>query len=175
MMRILGDTSTGGGIAGITYEVALRAVGQDLAALLIESLEITVEGNAFVAQGFGIAAGRGERTGKEPARESFARRYSAEDIRRLHELGRKRQTGAVNTPDASSLAESLRTIGRALDSSRGQLIKLSKGERQFTLVYKDEKGQAQRQEYLGLSVYKSQQEGLSLRDKKKDIWDDSKS
>jgi len=42
-------------------------------------------------------------------------------------------------------------------------------------VYKDEKGQAQRQEYLGLSVYKSQQERLSLRDKKKDIWDDSKS
>ncbi len=128
-MRILGDTSTGRGIAGITYEVALRTVGQDLAALLIESLEITFEGNAFVAQGFGLAARRGERTGKEPARESFARRYSAEDIRRLHKLGRKRQTGAVNTPDASSLAESLRTIGRALDSSRGQLIKLSKGER----------------------------------------------
>jgi hypothetical protein len=175
MMRLLGDTSTGGGIAGITYEVAMRAVGQDLMTWSIESLEITVEGNAFVAQGFGIAAGRGERTGKEPARESFARRYSAEDIKRLDELGMAQQSKVVKTPDASSLAESLRTIGRVLDSSRGQLIKLSKGERQFTLVYKDEKGQAQRQEFLGLSVYKSQQEALSLRGKKKDIWDDSKS
>jgi len=175
MMRLLQERSTGVGATGITCAIALRAIGLDLAALLIESLEITVEGNAFVAQGFGIAAGRGERTGKEPARESFARRYSAEDIKRLDELGMAQQTKVVKTSDASSLAESLRTIGRALDSSRGQLIKLSKGERQFTLVYKDEKGQAQRQECLGLSLYKSQQEAVSLRGKKKDIWDDNKS
>lgn len=174
MIRILGDTSTGGGIAGITYEVALRAVGQDLAALLFESLEITFEGNAFVAQGFGIAAGRGERTGKEPARESFARRYSAEDIKRLDELGMAQQTKVVKTPDASSLAESLRTIGRVVDSKRGSLVNISKDQRKITFAYKDENGQLQKEDLYSLSLYKGQQEGLSLRGKKKDAWEDSK-
>jgi hypothetical protein len=174
MMRILGDSSTGGGIGGIAYEVALRTVGQDLAALLIESLEITVEGNAFVAQGFGIAAGRGERTGKEPARESFARRYSAEDIKRLDELGMAQQTKVVKTPDATSLPESLRTIGRVVDSKRGSLVNISKDQRKITFAYKDENGQLQKEDLYSLSLYKGQQEGLSLRGKKKDAWEDSK-
>jgi hypothetical protein len=174
MMRILGDTSTGRGIAGITYEVALRAVGQDLMTWSIESLEITVEGNAFVAQGFGIAAGRGERTGKEPARESFARRYSAEDIKRLDELGMAQQTKVVKTPDATSLPESLRTIGRVVDSKRGSLVNISKDPRKIIFAYKDENGQLQKEDLYSLSLYKGQQEGLSLRGKKKDAWEDSK-
>jgi hypothetical protein len=174
MMRILGDTSTGRGTAGTTYEVALRAVGRDLMTWSIESLEITVEGNAFVAQGFGIAAGRGERTGKEPARESFARRYSAEDIKRLDELGMAQQTKVVKTPDATSLPESLRTIGRVVDSKRGSLVNISKDQRKITFAYKDENGQLQKENLYSLSLYKGQQEGLSLRGKKKDAWEDSK-
>ena len=39
------------GVMGIEYAVALRAIGQDLTALLHESLEIKVEGDVFVARG----------------------------------------------------------------------------------------------------------------------------
>lgn len=188
MMRLaVTGRSTGGPTA---YEVALRAIGQDLAALLIESLEITVEDSDFVAQGIAYsdasssAGAKGfSRKAKQSAvteqpreslREPFARRYSAEDIKRLDELGLARQTSAVKTPDPSSLPESLRNIGRALDFKRGRLVKLFKDGHKFTLVYEDENGHARREKHYSLSLYKSQQEGLSLRGKKKDVWEDSK-
>ena len=196
MMRLLGDTSTGGGIAGITYEVALRAVGQDLAALLFESLEIKVEDKILVARGRCIShaaegipestvgfarkawqslTGKGARENKEPLLEPFVRKYSPEDINRLDELGKTRQTSAPKTPDLSLLAEALRTVGRTVDYKGGSLVKLTKGERSIAFVYEDVSGR-HIEELYSLSLYKSQQEALALRGKtqKKDIWEDSK-
>ena len=40
----------------LTYEVALRALGQDLTGLMIESLEIKVEDDIFVARGIRISS-----------------------------------------------------------------------------------------------------------------------
>jgi hypothetical protein len=195
-MRLLGEVSIGGGIAGITYEVALRAVGQDLAALLFESLEIKVEDKILVARGRCILhaakgipegtegfarkawqslTGKGARENKEPLIEPFERKYSPEDINRLDELGKTRQSSAAKTPDLSSLAEALRTIGRAVDSKGGSLVRLSKGERSMTFVYEDASGRHS-EEIYSLWLYKSQQEALSLRGKlkKPDVWEDSK-
>ena len=195
-MRLLGDASTGRGIAGITYEVALRAVGQDLAALLFESLEIKVEDKILVARGRCIShaakgiskstegfarkawqslTGRGEQENKEPLLEPFERKYSPEDINRLDELGKTRQGSAAKPPDLSSLAEALRTVGRTVDSKGGSLVRLTKGERSITFVYEDGNGR-HTEDLYSLSLYKSQQEALSLRGKikKPDVWEDSK-
>jgi hypothetical protein len=174
-MRILGQGRSGeGSLAAVKYETALRVIGQDLTPLLLQSVEITVENNAFVAQGAAPAAGRGANAQKEPARQPFVRRYSAQDIQRLNEQGRRAQAGGAKTPDASSLAESLRTIGRALDLERRRLVQVVKDGHKFTVVYEDEKGEAHRDECYSLSLYKGQQDGLSRRGKKKDIWEDSK-
>ena len=174
-MRILDQGRSGEGpLAAIKYETALRVIGQDLTPLMVESVELTIEDNTFVAHGSGLAAGRGAKAEKESARRSFVRRYNAQDIQRRNELGRRAQTGVAKTPDASSLAESLRTIGRALDLQHGRLVKVVKDGHKFTVVYQDEKGEAHRDECYSLSLYKGQQDGLSRRRKKKDTWEDSK-
>jgi hypothetical protein len=153
-------------IDGLTYAVALRAIGQDLADLLIQSLEITVRGDdVFIAQGYRIAAA-----------EPFERSYTLADIVRLDERGAARQTDDPKTPDASTLAEALRTVGRAVDNKRGRLVKLAKYPRKIEFEYEDENGRVQKEELHGLSVYKSQQDAVSLRSGKEraDVWKNSR-
>jgi hypothetical protein len=152
-------------IGGLKQAVALRAIGQDLAGLSIESMGITVQDDVFVAHGRSIGSA-----------QPFARKYSAEDVQRLDEMGAMRQKGVLRTPDATSLAESLRTVGKMVDDRKGRLIKLAKDQRKITFEYEDENGDVQQEELYSLSIYKSQQEGLSLRGtrKKKDVWEDSR-
>ncbi|MGH7766332.1 MAG: hypothetical protein ACREQP_02665 [Candidatus Binatia bacterium] len=152
-------------IGGLKYAVALRAIGQDLAGLSIETTEITVQDNVFVAQGRSIG----------PA-QPFARKYSAEDIYRLDEMGAAQQKGVLPTPDATSLAEALRIVGKAVDDKKGRLIKLAKDQRKITFEYEDENGVVQKDDLYSLSAYKSQQEGLALRgtQKKTDVWEDGR-
>ena len=155
---------------GLDHAVALRAIGQDLTGLLIESLEITVQDGVFHARGicFGVS--------KESSREPFTRSYTRADIHRLDELGESRQPGIPGTPDASSLPESLRTAGRVVDENKGRLVKLFKDERKIAFEYEDENGALQKQEHYSLSHYKGQQEGLSQRGTKtaQDVWKDSR-
>jgi hypothetical protein len=155
---------------GLDYAVALRAIGQNLTGLLIESLEITVQDGVFHARGicFGVS--------KESSREPFTRSYTRADIHRLNELGESCQTGIPGTPDASSLPESLRTAGRVVDENKGRLVKLFKDERKIAFEYEDENGALQKQEHYSLSHYKGQQEGLSQRGTKtgRDVWKDSR-
>jgi len=162
MMRILGEASTGGGIAGITYEVALRAVGQDLAALLIESLEINREDKILVARGRSISYApegipkstegfarkawqsltgrRGARENKEPLLEPFERKYSPEISTGWMSWARHGKAAPQTPGTLSSLAEALRTVGRTVDSKGGSLVRLTKGERSITFVYEDGNG-----------------------------------
>jgi hypothetical protein len=137
---------------------------------LIESLEITFEDGVFRARGVCFAVG------KESSREPFKRSYTPADIHRLDELGSARQTGIPGTPDASSLAESLRTVGRVVDERSGRLIKLVKHERKIAFEYEDGNGELQKQDHYSLSNYKGQQEGMSQRGTKtkEDIWKDSR-
>jgi hypothetical protein len=188
MMRLLKEVSPGGTAVAVLYEVALRAIGQDLASLLIESLEIKLEEKTFVAQGRHLRAPNNKpepRKGifrrsapppsNEPMLEPFARKYTVTEIHRLDALGKTRQTSGAKTPDPSSLVEALRTIGRAVDAKAGRLVQITRGERTITFVYEDASG-SHTEELYSLSLYKSQQEALALRGKikKGDIWEDSK-
>jgi len=157
-MRLLNtDGSDKWRLTGILHQVALRCIGQDLTPLMLESLEITVEEKDFIAQGRRIGAGG----------EPVMRRYKPEDIKRLDELGAARKTGAQGTPDVSSLAESLRTVGRVVDVKKGRLVKLSKEQNKITFVYEDATGEVQTEQHYSLTTYKSQQEGVSERGTKK--------
>ena len=184
-------------VGAASYEVALRVIGQDLTPLFVESVDITVEGETFVAQAWRIAAGEkktpgetegffrrigrslgvgGKKTDRAPeaARKLLVLRYSPEDLVRLDELGSTRKTHVEKTPDASSLAESLRNVGRVVDSKGGRFISLSKDRRKVAFVYEDKNGNPQREELYSLSLHQAQQEALTLRGKKRDRWDDSK-
>ncbi|HEY2990171.1 MAG TPA: hypothetical protein VGL11_20830 [Candidatus Binatia bacterium] len=165
MFKLLGKV-TKQPIDGLTYAVALRAIGQDLADLLIQSLEITVQGDdVFIAQGYRIARA-----------EPFERSYTLADLIRLDERGAARQTDDPKTPDASTLAEALRTVGRAVDNKQGRLVKLAKDQRKIKFEYEDENGRVRKEEFHSLLVYQGQQEGLSLRSGKEraDVWKNSR-
>lgn len=175
----------------LRYEVALRVIGQDLAALLIDSLEIIVEGDDFVVNGIRIAyAAEIPREHKKTLwrkmlsigrpsaeirhksiRESFGRRYTLEDIKRLDETAKSRRNDTAKIQDVLTLAASLRTIGRMVDSGSGRLIKLVKNQDTFALEYEDSNGVPHKDEHSALSLHRSQQTGVALRDtKEKDPW-----
>lgn len=165
MLRLL-KTPAAGKRDWLTYGIALRAIGQNLAGLAIQSLEITLEGEVFVARG---------RACRGSCREPFSRRYTPAEIARLDEIGAARKTGVQGTPDAAMLAESLRTVGRLVDEKKARLLRLCKDERKIVFDYQDENGR-QCEERHSLSIYKGQQKGLAARgtNSKEDVWKDSK-
>jgi len=152
-------------IGGLKYAVALRVIGQDLSRLSIESMEISVQDDVFVLQGRFVGSA-----------EPLARKYRPEDVRQLDEMAATRQKGVAITPDAASLAEALRTVGRTVDDKKGRLLQLVKDPRKIAFEYEDENGTVRREELYSVSLYKGQQEGLAMRgrQKKTDVWDDSR-
>ena len=160
-----------------SFAVALRAIGQDLTPLLPQTFEIRFEDENFIAHGVALRAtpeagdGADPEGGKKTAR--FERRYSAGDIHRLDRAGKLKQQGLRKTPDAASLSESLRTIGRIVDSKSGRLVRILKDERKITFEYLDSTGAPQREESRTLFVYQEQQKAIGERTGK-DVWDDSK-
>jgi len=152
-------------IGGLKYAVALRVIGQDLSRLSIESMEISVQDDVFVVKVRCIGSAK-----------PVERKYRPEDVRILDEMAAAGKKGAVKDPDATNLAEALRTVGRTVDSKKGRLLKLVKDQRKLTFEYEDDKGDVRQEEFYGLSLYKGQQEGLALRgtQKKTDVWEDSR-
>lgn len=154
-----------------SFAVALRAIGQDLTSLLPQNLEIRFEDEAFVAHGVAL---RGAADTPENKGARFERRYSAEDLYKLDRVARLKQTGLAKKPDAASLSESLRAVGRVIDAKPGRLVRLVKDERgKIAFEYKDQAGATRREEIHSLSAYQEQQKAIRERTGR-DIWDDSK-
>jgi hypothetical protein len=159
-----------------SFAIALRAIGQDLTSLLPQTFEIRFEDGGFIAHGVALNATADD--GKSPADAGkktarFERRYSPTDIHRLDRAGKLKQQGLRKTPDAASLAESLRTIGRIVDAKSGRLVRILKDERKITFEYLDSNGAPQREESRTLIVYQEQQKAIGERTGK-DVWDESK-
>jgi hypothetical protein len=180
-----------------SYECALRAIGQDLEVLVIDSLEITSSGEAFDVQAICHAPRAPARTGssvgffqrarskvclsgsavgelpRDPVLKGFSRVYGPQDIARLDEIGKSRRTGIPTPQNVSSLSNELRSVGRAIDSAKGQLVKLVKNQGKLAFEYHDEKGALHRAEHSRLESHRSQQDGVSFRGKKKlkDAWE----
>jgi hypothetical protein len=176
----------------IRCEVALRVIGQDLGTFLIDSLEITVEGEDFAVKGlcFAYTADaptenrekrwqklfsidrRGGEIRHKSIRQPFIRKYTPEDIKRLDETAKERRVDIPQIQGVSTLAHSLRTIGRVVDSSGGRLIKLVKSQDNVTLEYADANGVSHKEEQSSYSLYRKQHSEVSLREtkKEKDLW-----
>lgn len=159
---------------------ALRAIGQDLANLFPQQLEIECRGESFEVRarcdrkrlesknpqvrkkGLGAFIGRvaNYRLDK-PAEESdvvtHARTYKADDINRLDQSGVDRRTQAGKVPDIYSLGETLRTIGRIVDTNGGRLVSIFKDQRRVAFEYTDRKGSKCRTEMTSSELFKHQQ------------------
>jgi hypothetical protein len=168
------------------YARALRVIGQDLADLFPERVEIETVGDRFVVSGEGrdkaqrmVASGGRSVPGlKKLLRRNsaadavdtslsiihFTRSYTAEDINLLEKRGIfHRKTGGDGKPDLYSLSERLRMIGRIVDANGGRLTKLFKDGNTIVFHYEDKDDETHRAEFSNLTLYKLQQQYYSQR------------
>lgn len=179
------------------YARVLRAIGQDLAELLPELLEIEAVGQDYIARGTGKPTrteevadnnegglrktwnrlvGRTQEAeptaAAPPSTIQFELEYSPADIDRIDEAGIAHRRNTASLPDIYGLAERLRTIGRIVNSHKGQFIRLTKNTNSVAFQYRDDQGQVRSEEYSTFALYKIQQAYYGERGtfKPADIW-----
>ena len=166
------------------YARALRVIGQDLAHLFPERVEIETAGGKFIVRG--ERRDKSQRTVKNggvtvpglkkllrrngaadavdtPLSIPFTRSYTAEDINLLEEGGILHRKNSEDKPDLYSLSERLRMIGRIVDANSGRLIKLFKDGNTIVFLYQNKDGETHRAEFSNLTLYKLQQQYYSQR------------
>jgi hypothetical protein len=167
---------------------ALRAIGQDLADLLPDSMTIEPDGDSFLVRGMCNRArlesqqSRGGWTSlrkmgaklrdgimRPPIGEPdldiapFKRSYGAADIDRLDARGNQRRFGAGGLPEIYSLAERLRTIGKVIDGHNGRLGKIFKDLHHIVFEYFDGENQPRKVELDNTQLYRLQRRYTSER------------
>ncbi|MSP37071.1 MAG: hypothetical protein EXR70_01095 [Deltaproteobacteria bacterium] len=173
--KILTSTTPG------TFARALRVIGQDLADLFPDTVEIKFHGETFVVSGR-CAKSRLDARQPTPQRKGlkefcadflsrdvtalgqkgltasveFNQRYAAEDINRIDDIGISRRFTAGKLPDIHSLAEMLRTIGRLVDGQKGQLVKISKDARRVVFEFTASDGKTHNELMTIPDLYKLQ-------------------
>jgi hypothetical protein len=158
------------------YARALRAIGQDLADLFPERLEIHTAGQNFVARGRRRPRTSAWKTNEEHVirqnltqpspqvqHSVFVRTYTPDEIDRLDELGRARRIDSAQRPELYSLSERLRMVGRILDEKNAELVHLCQERNTITVQYRDAQDEFHQEDYSTLTLYKLQQQYYSGR------------
>lgn len=180
--KILTSTSPG------TYARALRAIGQDLADLFPETVEIELRGEVFIVVGQCVQSRLDARQPKpqrkglkqfcadmlsrdvtslaqktQSATIEFNQKYLPEDINRRDEIGMSRRFTVGKIPDIRSLGEMLRTIGRLVDGQDGRLVKVYKDVRRIVFEYLDHDGKSCNEIITNADLYKLQKKFYETR------------
>lgn len=173
--KILTSTSPGANAR------ALRAIGQDLADLFSETLEIELHGETFVVRGqcaknrFDARQPKPQRKGLKdfcadmlagnvtsltrnhpPATVQFNYSYAPEEINRIDAIGMSRRFTAGKIPDIRSLGEMLRTIGRLVDGQEGRLVKIFKDAHRIVFEFTGSDGKPRNELMSNPDLYKLQ-------------------
>ena len=145
----------------IDYAQPLRAIGQALEILNMESFELEPDGEDFVVRGKVTVRGAGPAPQTTESRSlRFSREtentfsasdveavttpaivnhldlcYTLKDVGRLEQTGRARRGEPPGITDATSLSHDLRTIGAYLEEKPARLVKIAKHEESVTVVY----------------------------------------
>jgi hypothetical protein len=154
-------TGVGGGLMSemTGYAQPLRAIGQALETLNIQSFEMEPVGDDFFVRGnIPVTSPDLRRTiwGKIPSenREKGADGnptelkvdspvellYELKDIERLEEQGRSRRINPHGTANPTSLSQVLRCIGAYLNQKRARLLKLSRDAESVLVEYETSLG-----------------------------------
>jgi hypothetical protein len=158
---------------------ALRTIGQDLAEMRPEYLEVEFTGGFYIARGrTRTSAANASRAGKildglrrldrraqGQVRESswFERRYSLYDVNRLDENGLIQRKDRPISPDIYVLAERLRTVGKLIEAKHGQLLKLTLDNNRIAFTFRDDNGEVYKNELSAPELYRTQQDGNRSR------------
>ena len=173
------------------YARALRAIGQNLADLIPQQIEIDYQGDHFNVR---VRCDRRRAEKRMPAEKTGLRNvihklatyrlgngpegvematveqtYTSEEINRLDQAGLHRRTQAGKVPDINNLGETLRTIGRLIDADEGRLIRIFKDQRRVAFDYADKNGASRKVEMTRSELFKVQQGYYGKRGDEKSI------
>ena len=164
--------------AGGYFAKALRVIGQDLAELIPQQIEVYYQDQIFEVR---VRCDRKRAEKKNPPAEKsplksvfhklatyrldkpqddsavFEHRYNADEIGQLDRVGMHRRNQAGKVPDINNLGEALRTIGRIIDAQGGQLTRILKDPRRVVFDYNDKQGAPQKTEMTRSELFKVQQ------------------
>lgn len=159
----------------VGYAHPLRAIGQALELLNLESFDMEPEGDDFLVRGqvvrpgmeaaeqaaqenrvrhvWGLIAGGKARppeitTPRATTVSQIDLRYTAKDLDRLEQAGRAKRRDPNGMADAASLSQFLRTIGAYLDQKNVRLLHISRHGKSITVQYETTSGQ-KNEEVLG--------------------------
>jgi hypothetical protein len=135
-----------------SYEITLRAVGQALEALGVESFELVLDGDNFVVYGGPestlakpktSAASRFRLLGRNRSKGAKQRKFyisgmqlCRSDIKRLNDRGKEFRISAERCPDTDRLSHGLRMIGAHVDKSGIALLGIQRDKGLFTVWHK---------------------------------------
>jgi len=131
-----------------SYDKDLRAIGQALEMRGITTFELKSQLGRYVVQGAGerpasvMASVRRWLQGGEKE-DSSSISYTAQDIEKIDQEGKKRRVRAGRLPDFYSLSNTLRTLGGYLSSKDAQLLELNIRPLTVTLLYQNKDGHPQ--------------------------------
>jgi hypothetical protein len=98
------------------YSYALRCIGQNLEGLDFKSIELKVQGDKFIIQGWSKST---------PSTMDLVKEYAPDDIKKLDEQGRAKRKLASMPSNLLSLPQVLRFCGSYVDRLRGRLTRIS--------------------------------------------------
>jgi hypothetical protein len=168
-----------------SYEITLRAVGQALEALGVESFELVLDGDNFVVYGGPestlantkrSARSRFRLFGRNRSKAVKQRRFyisgmqlRRSDIKRLDDRGKEFRIRAERCPDTDRLSHGLRMIGAHVDKSGIALLGIQRDKGLFTVCHKGRTGDPLKQVFTQANLYDlwvhlyKQRKGTSLR------------
>ena len=134
--------------AKASYDKDLRAIGQALEMRGITTFELKNQPGRYVVHGADerpasvIASVRRWLQGGEKE-DSSSISYTAQDIEKIDQDGKKRRVRGGRLPDFYSLSNTLRTLGGYLNSKDAQLLELHIRPLTVTLLYQNNDGHPQ--------------------------------
>ena len=152
------------------YSQPLRAIGQALEVLNIQSFEMQPMGDEFIVRGAVPAPSKRHwsvRFGADSevpnfwnplydSREQESQielRYSLQDIDLLEKEGRSRRSASEKPADASNLAQTLRCIGGYLQQKCARLLKVTRAFESVAVEYETSLGNPMKETFAVGDLY----------------------
>ena len=131
---------------GLSYALALRAIGQSLEAQQTKDFDLSTIETGFVVRENKPRYLKWRRTirrnGKGKALDLSDVHFSVDDIARLDQSGKERRQTPAQTPDFYVLSQTLRTVGGFVDRRGFRLLELSRRGSKLTLRLEQPEGRS---------------------------------
>jgi hypothetical protein len=152
-----------------SYEVTLRAVGQALEALGVESFELVLDGDNFVVYGgsestltkqkpalarrFRFLGRNRNKVVKQRRFYISGMRLRRSDVKRLDDQSKKFRISAEGSPDTDRLSHALRMIGAHVDKTGIVLLGIQRDKGLFTVWHKARNGDRLNEIFTQANLY----------------------